>query len=190
MRLILLLPLLFTQTLSNAAQSLPEDSPAASACHIFIDYQFIWTVEVIQDPAASQPIPILNIITLVEGQWDLRPSDIHLINTSGEEAEIDRFAVDTGVPGEPYHLHYLKVLGSSFIGMDLLGDFRGFSELSEVMIDLGESRFRLEPIDCLDFESTAHAINQINYESPDIRQDFEVLKIDLMGRREARRRFY
>ena len=187
---VLSLLLLPAWTAGLPASSFQQDSPATSACHAFIDYQFIWTLEVIQEPGQSSPVPILNIITLVEGQWDLRPSNIHLTGSSGREAEIDRFAIDTGVPGEPYNLHYLKVLGSSFIGMDLIGDFQGFAELQKVTIDLGESRFVLEPIDCLDFETVAHRINQINYESPDIRQDFEVLQIDLMGHREARRRFY
>lgn len=161
---------------------------APSACHVFIDYHFIWTLEVVQG-AGGDPAPILNIITLRDGQWDLRPSNVHLLNEHGEEAEIERFIPDTGAPDAP-QLFYLKVRGNSFIGLDLSGDFTQFQRLKEVSIELGDSRFILEPLDCLEFESVAHQINQINYDSPDIRQDYSVLGILVRGRREARRRFY
>jgi len=169
----------------------PAEPPKAepTACHLFIDHQYIWTVEVLKD-SAGKPAPILNIITFLEGQWDLRPPDIHLFNPNDVEAEIEKFAIDTGVPGDPYIVRYLKVHGDSFIGIDLMGDFEGFEKLSRVSIDLGETRFLLEPIDCLDFENTARQIDQINYDSPDIRQDFEVLGISYKGKREARRRYF
>jgi hypothetical protein len=180
-----------------AAQTVPQPvqvpaapgPPRVSACHVFIDHQFIWTLEVVKS-ASGAPSPILNIITFLEGQWDLRPKDIHLINGAGREAEVEKFSIDTGVVEDPYLLRYLKVHGDSFIGLDLLGDFRGFETLAEVSIDLGDSRFILEPVDCLEFENVVHQINQINYDTPDIRQDYEVLRIELKGRREARRRFY
>ena len=162
---------------------------ASSACHIFIDHQFIWTLEVTRT-AGGSAAPILNIITFVEGQWDLRPTQIHLVNEQKREAEIEKFSIDTGIIEDPYFLRYLKVQGDSFIGLDLLGDFEGFETLRQVSIELGDNRFILEPVDCLDFERIAHQINQINYDSPDIRQDYEVLEIPLRGRREARRLFY
>lgn len=185
--------LLLALVLQTPAQqpAAPAAVPAAktSACHVFIDYQFIWTLEMVRQ-AAGGSSPILNIITFVEGQWDLRPKDIHLVNGEGREVEITKFSIDTGVIEDPYLLQYLKVHGDSFIGLDLLGDFRGFESLAEVSIDLGENRFVLQPLDCLDFENVVRQINQVNFDTPDIRQDFEVLRIDLKGRREARRRFY
>ncbi len=167
----------------------PETSPKSSACHVFIDNQFIWTLEVTRT-ASGNSAPILNIITFIEGQWDLRPSQIHLINDHKGEAEIEKFSIDTGIIEDPYYLRYLKVQGDSFIGLDLLGDFEGFETLRQVTIELGDSRFTLEPVDCLDFETIAQQINQINFDSPDIRQDYEVLHIEHRGRREARRQFY
>jgi len=138
----------------------------------------------------SDPIPILNIITFTDGEWDFRPEHIHLISSSGAEAEIERFSIDTGVPGDPYIVHYLKVLGNSFIGMDLAGEFGGFQILDEVSVDLGDTQFILEPIDCLEYENVARQVNLINYESPNIREDFEVLKIKFKGKREAKRMYY
>ncbi len=113
-----------------------------------------------------------------------------LVKGRRREAEVEKFSIDTGVPGEPYVVQYLKVHGESFIGLDLKGDFEGYSELKEVSIDLGNNRFILERIDCLAFEALAQRINQVNFESPDLHQDYEVLKIELMGKREARRKRY
>lgn len=164
-------------------------SPEVSACHVFIDYEFIWTLEIVQANGVN-PTPILNIITFADGEWDLRPEQIHLAKSMRQEAEVERFSIDTGIPGEPYVVQYLKVQGESFIGLDLKGDFEGFGELREVSIDLGNNRFILEPIDCLAFEALAQRINQVNFDSPDLHQDYEVLKIELMGKREARRQRY
>jgi hypothetical protein len=178
-------------------QAQPSDPPAVagpqvtpkSACHVFIDHQFIWTLEVTR-LRSGEPGPILNIITFVDGQWDLRPRNIRLVAPGGREAEIEKFSIDTGVIEDPYYLQYLKVQGDSFIGLDLLGDFEGFEELAEVSIDLGNNRFILEPIDCLEFENVVRQINQVNFDSPDLRQDYEVLGLNLRGRREARRMYY
>lgn len=188
-RILLNLTLLFL-LFGGVAQGTPNPvSVQESGCHIFIDYQFIWTLEIVSNPSGG-PIPILNIITFDKGEWDFRPDQIHILSDAGTEAQVNRFSIDTGVPGEPYIVHYLKVLGNSFIGMDLKGDFEGYDQVKEVSIELGDTRFVLEPIDCLEYENVAQKINLINYESPNIREDFEVLKIEFMGKREARRRFY
>lgn len=185
MRVLFLIQVfLFAQGIAGQPQKVD-----VSACHVFIDHQYIWTLEVKLDEN-NKPVPILNSVTLGEGEWDLRPDQLHLVNSRHKEARIEKFSIDTGVAGEPYIVRYLKVLGDSFIGLDLIGDFQDFSELSEVSIELGDNLFILAPVDCLDFESIAHQINQINFDSPDIRQDYEVLKIELIGKREARRRFF
>ena len=160
-----------------------------SSCHLFIDYQFIWTVEMVEGESGTV-VPVVNVITFSKGQWDLRPEQIHLHKNRRSEAEIRRFSIDTGVAGEPYEVTYLKVLGESFIGMDLIGEFEGFEELSQVYIDLADSRFVLEAVDCFEYETLVGKINQINFDSPDLRQDYSVLKLGLQGKREARRQHY
>jgi hypothetical protein len=171
------------------SNSLFGQDTVKSRCHLFIDYQFIWTLEMV-DGEGGTAVPVVNIVTFKKGQWDLRPEQIHLMANRHQEAEIKRFSIDTGVAGEPYLVQYLKVLGESFIGMDLVGDFRGFEELRQVNIDLGGNRFTLEALDCLEFGNLIEKVNQVNFESPDLRQDFSVLKITPHGRREARRRHY
>jgi len=163
--------------------------PSKSRCHVFIDYQFIWTLEMIKGENEAV-VPVVNIITFAKGQWDLRPEQLHLYKNQRVEAQIERFSIDTGVAGEPYVVPYLKVLGESFIGMDLIGEFTGFEELSQVSIDLADNRFILEAIDCFQYETMVGKINRINFDSPDLRQDYSVLELSLHGKREAWRQHY
>ena len=158
------------------------ENPGASRCQVYIDYQVIWTFEVVELPG-SPPTPILNIITLTSGTWELRPNQIHIQNGEGREANVDKFSIDTG--GEPYDTPFMKVLGNSFIGLDLLGDFTGFGEPTKVQIDLGDDRYTLAPIDCLDYEMLADRINNVNFDSPDVKEDFRVLGIEQAGNVEA-----
>ena len=76
----------------------------------------------------------------------------------------------------------MPVLGNSFIGLELLGSFNDFAEPASVSIDLGENRFELKSVDCAEFERLAEKINRINVDSPDVREDFEVLEINPLGR--------
>lgn len=178
--------LLLGQGLDSGTQTL---EPPRSRCHIFVDYQFIWTLEMVQEEDET-PTPVVNIVTFTKGQWDLRPQQVHLFANRRREAVVKRFSIDTGVAGDPYIAQYMKVLGESFIGMDLVGDFEGFDELSQVSFDLAENRFILEPVDCFQFDTVVGKINQINFDSPDLRQDYSVLKLSLFGKREARRQHY
>ncbi|MFH1965626.1 MAG: hypothetical protein ABIJ42_08825 [Acidobacteriota bacterium] len=161
----------------------------ASTCFVFIDTQYIWTLELVTTPD-NRPVPILNILTLTRGEWDFRPVQISMVNMEGRIADVNRFSMNTGVEGEPYLTNYLKVLGNNFIGVDLIGEFGDFRQLSEVSIELGKDIFRLTPVHSVAFESLVSRINQINVDSPDIREDFQVLGINLLGERELLNQVY
>ena len=164
-----------------SGQPLQREPPESSRCHVFIDDQNIWTLEIIQD-RGGEIVPIVNIITFSRGEWDFRPREIHFYNWD-QETRAEKFSMDTGVPGEPYLMEYLRVLGNSFLGLDLLGEFDDFSEPTKIVIDLGEDRFQLEPLACMDFEALAEKIDQINFNSPNLWEDFEVLRIEFMGQK-------
>ena len=149
-----------------------------SRCHVYIDYQIIWTVEV-AEVFKRAPVPIVNIVTFEAKEAPLKPEQIHLYDAQGRAAEVRKFAIETGF--EPYITNYLKVLSSSFIGLDLQGEFEGFAEPERVVIELGETEYTLQAVDCLDYEMLAERIDQVNYDSPDIREDFEVLHIPHIG---------
>ena len=170
--------LLFLASGWVSGQSLEKPSPQSSRCHVFIDDQNIWTVEILEDPGGAI-VPILNIITFSPGRWDLRPRQIYIYNQESQEAEVEAFSMDTG--SEPIRMQYLNVLGHSFIGLDLLGQFDDFTEPTRIAIDLGEDRFQLEPLDCIDYDGLAAKIDKINLESPNLWEDFDVLQIEFLG---------
>ena len=186
-RLAALLAALHMALASPAAhgQLSPTDTTEqaeASACHAFVDFENIWTIELIRSHD-EKITPILNIITFTKGEWDLRPDQIHIFNRKGKEARIKRFALDTGVPGDPYKSNYMRVLGNSFVGVDLEGKLKDFPTSPRITIDLAHHRYELQPLDCEAFNNLADRINKINFNSPDIREDFDLIKIPHLGRR-------
>ena len=178
----LLLLVLFLGTVAGQQLKKPVD---VSSCHAFIDYENIWTLEIVRTQNDA-PVPILNTITFTTGEWDLRPDQVHVFDKEGSEAEVKHFSIDTGVANEPYDTKYLKVLGNSFIGVDLLGKFEGFEKSPQVSIDLGHMRFQLKPLDCTLFERLVQQINNINFNSPNIQEDFEILRIEHLGKKVPR----
>jgi hypothetical protein len=163
-----------------AAQTIPERAPESSACHAFLDDQNIWTLETLEEPDGTT-IPILNILTFSPGKWDFRPRDVHIYNQENQEAMVEKFSMDTGVPGEPYLMEYMEIKGHSFIGLDLAGKFEDFVEPARVVVDLGEDRYQLQPLACMDFNALAEKIDQVNFDSPNIWEDYEVLQIKFLG---------
>jgi len=158
-----------------------------SACHIFIDAKYIWTVEVIMESEGA-PIPVMNLLTFGSQRTSLRPRQIHIYNEVSRKPDIERLAIDTGVDGDPYVTNFINVQPDSFIAFDLVGDFGGFEEPDRITVDLGEIEYNLEAIDCSDFEILVNRINQINFDSPDVRQDYDLLDIYHMGQKRPRRR--
>ncbi len=166
-----------------ALQPAPEprlEKRDQSSCHIYIDEQVIWTVEIVEE-FDQPPVPIVNIITFEIEEAPLKPEQIRLFNPHERTAEVKRFAIETGF--EPYLTSYLRVLPSSFIGFDLEGKFEGFSEPVRVVIELAETEYALQAVDCLDYEMLAQRINKVNFDSPDVREDFAILRIPHVGSR-------
>ena len=164
---------------SLSAQPNSGDIPAVSNCHIFVDEQNIWTLEMIEET------PVLNFITLSQGRWDFAPAQVHIYDQNDNQARVERFSMDRG-DGESIIRIFLRVLGKSFMGVDLVGEFEGFGEPKRVLIDLGRDRFVLQPISCGNFDALAQKIDRINVNSPDIFQDFQILQITPMGDRDRR----
>jgi len=171
---------IFWMTGSLLAQATGSADQNPSACHVFIDDENIWTLEVLEEPDRSL-VPILNIITFTPGRWDFRPGQVSIQGAEGTSAQVRSFSMDTGVPGEPYVMEYLAVRGNSFLGLDLIGNFEEFAAPSQVTIDLGRYRFELQPLDCAEFNRVAGQIDQVNFDSPNLWEDFRVLEIQFIG---------
>ncbi len=171
----------------GSAQNDSVEMVKASRCHVYVDLEYIWTFEMVEEPRGGNT-PILNIITFGEEEEPLRPEQINIYDSKGRRAKVEKFSIDTGVDGDPYVTSFLTVLGSSFIGMDLEGEFSNFPQPERVSIELGESEFQMQAVDCLDFEGLAEKIDQINFNSPNIQEDFEVLEIRRFGTKAPRRK--
>ncbi|HSR50590.1 MAG TPA: hypothetical protein VLV83_07155 [Acidobacteriota bacterium] len=150
---------------------LPDSKP--SEHFVYIDHEFIFTFEMVDG------IPVVNIITFAQGEWPLRPPQIRIFNEGGKRARVQEFSMDTGT--EPYRTPFFRVLGDSFIGIDLLGDFSAHQQPAQVQFDLGKFRYYFQPMDPLAFETLVQKINSVNFNSPDLREDFRVLEIELTG---------
>lgn len=187
MKTILFASVVIMSSVFAMAQPEQKKQLDQSRCHCFVDYENIWTFEMVQSQEGKR-VPILNIITFTPGQWELRPTQIHIRNKNNKEARVEKFSIDTGIAEEPYMSSTLKVLGNGFIGVDLMGNYDDFGEPTKVMIDLGDQRFDLQPMDCLEFEMLAEQINKINFDSPKVKDDFDILKIEPIGTKAAKPR--
>ncbi len=99
MKKLFLSCLLFLSCSWVSGQALQRESPESSRCHVFIDDQNIWTLEIIED-RGGKIVPIVNIITFSPGEWDFRPREIHLYNRD-KETRAEKFSMDTGFPASP-----------------------------------------------------------------------------------------
>lgn len=161
-------------------------APAAepSLCHAFVDYDFIWTLELIR--TRSGTTPILNVITLSAGEWEVQPSQIHVEDESGTRVPIENFSFDSGDPENPYKNPYLKIRGGDFAGLDLVGDFDSVEALSLVQIELAEDLLTMQPMDCNAFEELLDKVSRLEMGSGNSVAAFQVLNIQLLGDRQAR----
>jgi hypothetical protein len=156
---------------------------ATSQCLIFVDYDFIWTLELVR--GENKITPIFNALCLHRGQWELEPTEIRLFS-GNEEFKVTDFSIDSGDPKNPHITKYLGMRGPDSVGIDLVGDFRALHGLSEVVIELGKDRFILEAIDCKDYDAKMDKISELDLDGGNMVNDFEALGIKLFGRREAR----
>jgi hypothetical protein len=154
-----------------------------SSCLIFVDYDFIWTLELIKEK--KNTTPVFNAVCLHRGQWELEPAEVRLFR--GEvEYEVKNFSIDSGDPKKPYITRYLGMRGPDSVGVDLVGDFGRLDGLSEAVIELGRDRFILEALDCKEYDAKMDKIIELDMDGGNQVDDFQELGIQLFGRREAR----
>ena len=170
--------------LSGAATRPAVAQPETSLCHAFVDLDFIWTLEVIRTRQATTPI--LNVISLVSGEWEIAPDQLRLVDPESKVLDVENFSFDSGDPRNPYLTPYLKLRGGDVAGLDLVGDFREVQALRRVEVDLGPDRFVLEPLDCTEFEELVDRIAQLDLGRGNLIAAYQVLNIQFKGRREVR----
>jgi hypothetical protein len=183
MRLLLLLCLLSSGQAPPAPQK-PENKGALdkSAYFAFVDRDFILTVEFVK-----AGVPLFNFVSMVEEERVLQAKEIRLA-LENRKAPGRYFVVDTGDPKEPLIVPSLKMRPRSSFGVRLQGDYGDAREIFGVAVRIGDESFNLVPLSSFDFENLVLKVNRLNLGSPDFRDDWRVLKLEVMGSRERIRR--
>ncbi len=153
---------------------------SASGRHlIYAQYDFIFTFEF-----TAQNEPILNIVHFTDQALPLRAQNILLVDDQGREVKVDRIILETGDSADPYLTPIMKILPNSFIGLVLKGKFDAVKGFKSVAVQLGNLLFHLDAVSAPAFDGAAEKINKMNFDSPDVREDFRVVKMDFLGRKE------
>ena len=147
---------------------------------IYAQYDFILTFELVGGQEA-----ILNVVNLTDGTYFLRSPLFTLTDSEGGQVKVDKIVVETGNPSDPYLTSNMKILPNSFIGLVLKGAFGSVQKFKSVAVQMGNQRCILDSLSALQFDGTAEKINKMNFDSPDPREDFRVLRLDFFGRKEA-----
>ncbi len=158
----------------------PSDNHAPldkSAYFAFVDREYIFTIEMIKPG-----IPLFNFISMTDAEQLLPAKEVRL-TLDGRKAPGKFFLVDTGNPKEPVIIPSVRLRPKSSFGVRLQGDFGDARELFGVTVRCGPNDFSLVPLSSFEFENLALKVNRLNLGSPDLRDDWRVLKLEAMGTR-------
>jgi hypothetical protein len=148
-----------------------------SAYFAFVDRDYIFTVEVV-----GPGVAILNFVSMADDAKSLPAKQIRMrLDTRTVVARF--FLVDTGDPKQPITAPTVTMRPRSSFGVRIQGDLGSAKELSSVIIRLGDEDLRLEPVTSLAFENLVLKVNRINLGSPDFRDDWQILKLEVIGTR-------
>jgi hypothetical protein len=183
-----MLPLCLYVLLSTVPGQQPAGKPDAqaplekSAYLAFVDRDFIFTLEVVKPG-----VPVFNFVSMIEEERNLQAKDV-VLSLGNRKVPAKFFLVDTGDPKEQMILASLPIHPRSAFGVSLRGEFGAAKEFFGVSVRMGEDLFQLEPVSSFDFENLALKVNKINLGSPDFQDDWRVLKLETIGRRERVRK--
>ncbi len=159
------------------AQGAKAQDLEKSAYFAFVDRDYIFTVEVV-----SPGVPILNFVSMTDTANSLPAKQVR-IRLENRTVAAGFFLVDTGNPKEPISAPSLTMRPRSSFGARIHGDFADARELYGVTIRLGDEDLKLAPLTSLAFENLVLKVNRINLGSPDFRDDWQILKLEVLGSR-------
>jgi hypothetical protein len=171
--------------LSQMAAHLPQarnpegqgGTPDRSAYYAFVDRDYIFTVEVV-GPGTL----LLNFVSMADETRPLTAKQVR-IRLESRTVPVTSFLVETGDAKQPLVMASLSIRPRSSFGVRLQGEFGDVREVFGATVRLGEEEFRLAPLSSLAFENLVLKVNRINLGSPDFRDDWRVLKLEVMGTR-------
>jgi hypothetical protein len=159
---------------SAPAESKPLDR---SAYFAFVDRDYIFTIEMVKPG-----IPLFNFISMSDEEKLLPAKEVRL-TLENRKAPGKFFMIDTGDPKQPVIVPSVRLRPKSSFGVRLQGDFDNAKDLMGVTVRCGGEDFALVPLSSFDFENLALKINRLNLGSPDLREDWRVLKLEAVGTR-------
>jgi hypothetical protein len=148
-----------------------------SAFLAFVDHEFIFTVEVVKPG-----VPLFNFVSMSDNECNLLAKNVRLTLESRKVPGLF-FLVDTGNPKEPMIVPSVRMRPRSSFGVRLQGDFGQEKELMGATIRVGDDDLKLAPLARFEFENLVLKVNRINLESPDFREDWAILKLEVIGTR-------
>jgi len=166
-----------SKPLGQPPQKVESKAPDKSAYFAFVDRDYIFTLEVVKPG-----VPIFNFVSMAEKENNLPAKQVR-ISLENRKVPARFFVVDTGNPKEPLIVPSLRVRPRSSFGVSLQGEFGNERELLGVSVQVGDEDFKLVPLTSFDFENLALKVNRLNLASPDIRDDWRVLKLEAIGSR-------
>lgn len=182
-RLLSVMSLGLIQAASGGFAQTPGDSKPLekSAYFAFVDREFIFTIEVVKPG-----VPLFNFISLVDQEHNIQAKQVRL-SLENRKVPGKFFLVDTGDPKEPLIVPSVRMRPRSSFGVRLEGEFGAENELIGATVQIGSEDFKLAPLSSFDYEKLAMKVNRINLSSPDLREDWRVLKLEMLGTRERAR---
>ena len=110
------------------------------------------------------------------------------LTLGNRKAPGDLLAIETGPLQKAMVVASLTIHPRSSFGIRLDGNFGKAEELYGVSIRLGAEDLKLAPLTSFEFESLVLKVNSINLGSPDFREDWQVLRLEVLGSRSPTRR--
>jgi hypothetical protein len=153
-----------------------------SAFFAFVDRDYIFTIEVVKPGT-----PILNFVSMTEQDIRLSAKNVRL-SLGNRKAPASLFAIETGEFQKAMVVPSLTIHPRSSFGVRLDGNFGNTKELHGATIGLGGEELKLAPLTSFGFEALVLKVNSLNLGSPDFREDWQVLRLEVLGSRSPTRR--
>jgi hypothetical protein len=144
----------------------------------FVDRDYIFTLEIVKPG-----VPLLNFISMADQEHLLPAKEVRL-TLENRKAPGKYFMIDTANPREPVIVPSVRIRPKSSFGLRIQGEFGSDRELLGATVRIGEEDFKLVPLSSFDFENLVLKVNRLNLGSPDLDDDWRVLKLEEMGVRE------
>lgn len=146
-----------------------------SAYFAYVGRDYIFTIEIV-----GPGMPLFNFVSMTDSEEQLRAQNIRL-TLGNRQVDVKLFAIEPDSAQQPLKVSSLRMRPRSSFGFMLEGSFGEAKEIYGAEIELGKKNFKLAPLHGSDFDTLVQKVNQLNLESPDFRDDFRVLNLELTG---------